>query len=109
MGQRDARIGRRRQRSRDTRHNLKIDSVRGQTPGFLPAPSENEGISSFEADHGFAGTPVPDKNILDLVLGHGVKTRLLADKYLLATGPTPFEQTRMDEIIVDQDIRLRDQ
>jgi len=46
---------------------------------------------------------------LDLVLRDGVEAGFFADVNHLALGAAPFHQLRVDEVVVNEDVGLRDE
>ena len=68
MGERDARIGGRRQRGSDAWNDFERNASLGERFGLLSTAAEDEGIAALEADDGFAFAGEADEGALDVAL-----------------------------------------
>ncbi len=77
MGQRNAGVSRRAQRSRHARHDFVLNAGLGQRFGLFAAASKNERIAALETDYAPAGEGGFDQPLMDVVNSLGMTARQL--------------------------------
>ena len=87
MGEGNARIGRRADRRRDPRTDLKRDPLRGERFDLLAAAAEHERIAALETQHPLALLGELDQQRADLALRQFMVLGLLADINALGLAP----------------------
>ena len=74
--------------------------------GFLAAPSKYEGVAALEAHHDISGGGPFHQQLIDFVLGKGLASPLLADKYPLRRRSGRLQQGRVHQAVIDHHIGL---
>ncbi len=78
MRDRDARVGRDRDRAGDAGYDLERHAGPDAGQRFFAAAAEHERVAALEPDHALAGQRPGDDELVDLRLGQVVCVRLLA-------------------------------
>jgi hypothetical protein len=109
MGDRDPRVGGRRDTRRHPRHDLEAHAGLGQRFGLLAAAAEHERVAALQPDHALPGLPQLHQLRVDLVLLDRRLARLLAHVAELRAGAGAVERPGRDQPVVEHDVGARDQ
>ena len=105
MGDRDARVGRRRDPGGHARHDLERHARRRERLGLLAAAPEHERVAALEPHHALARAAELDQQLVGLLLGERRRAGLLADVAQLRIRPRPLERARRDQPVVEDRVR----
>src|SRR5439155_17658063 len=103
--ERDAGVGGYRDRGAHTGDDLERDPGDCERLGLLRSPTEHERVTTLEPDDPATEPGVADQEGMDHGLGQGVVAAALAREDAEGTGRRLGEDSRVDQAIVDDDLR----
>ena len=106
--ERDAREGRRAERSAHAGHDLEVHPVLREEQRLFGAAAKDEGVAAFEPRNPTALPRPPEQRVVDLVLRRRRSIAALAREEDLRVGARQGEHRGMDEGVVQHDVGLGD-
>ena len=105
-GRRDARRGERREARGDAGNDAERHAGRGERFRLLAAAARTRGIAALEPQHALAGPRQHDEPLRNVLLGRRRPAAALAGEFEPRPRPGEREHARIDQRVVDDDVRL---